>query len=392
MLLPDKLIQTIVDALGEDDKNVNKIVKVIRTSILSKKRDPAEIYCDILKFLTHLEFEPDEAEEHWRDILEHHRHLSELLERNVGLRVAMLDYFININKKIENPKIIEIAIFEETQRSALTDGLTGLYNRRYFEEVLFREIHRAKRYDLNTSLLFLDIDDFKKYNDSYGHPAGDQLLMDIGDIMRQSLREADIPVRYGGEEFAIILPETNGQEALHVAERIRKSVAEYYNHTKHESAAWLQPMTVSVGIAAYPIDAQFPGELVEKADLAMYRAKKDGKNKVCLFFQERRIFMRVDAIYPLTYQILDDDANIKSSSKNISGGGVLFCTDNALGINTRLNVTIDLSPMERVVKAEAKVVRVEAVGDNKYHIGVNFTRIDPIDRAALIKCVREYRF
>ncbi|RMH71639.1 MAG: diguanylate cyclase [Gemmatimonadetes bacterium] len=392
MLLHDKLIQTVVDTLGEDDKNVSKIIELIRASRDLQHRDPREVYSDVLKFLTHLEFEPEEAEMHWNTILQHHQEITQTLQRNVGLRVAMLDYFININKKIENPKIIEIAIFEETQRSALTDALTGLYNRRYFEEVLFREIHRAKRYDLNTSLLFLDVDNFKKYNDTYGHSVGDQLLTDVGELIRKSLREADIPVRYGGEEFAVILPETSGQEAVYVAERIRRAIAQHYEECNGDNPAWLEQVTVSIGIASFPIDAQFPGELVEKADLAMYRAKKDGKNRVCLFFQERRIFVRVDAIYPVSYQLMDNSHDRRTHSKNISGGGILFYTDQPLELDQNLRLQIDLTPQERVIQAEAKVVRVvqyDEKGTNPYEIGISFTRIDPSDRAALIKCVRD---
>ncbi len=152
---------------------------------------------------------------------------------------------------------------------AVRDGLTGLFNRRYFNELINLEMNRVKRSPGALSLLMLDIDNFKNYNDTKGHPAGDELLKSIAKVFRDSVREVDIICRYGGEEFIIMLPQTEKKGAQIIAERIRL-----------QSELFL-PTTVSIGIASFPVDAQEIEQLIEKADNALYKAKNSGKNKCC---------------------------------------------------------------------------------------------------------------
>ena len=143
------------------------------------------------------------------------------LGRDPGLRVAILDYFVNVSHELRNPKMIEIAIYERTERSAVTDGLTGLYNHAYFLQALRQEVLRSKRHGLKAALLLLDLDDFKRVNDERGHVEGDRVLMKAAAIVRDSVREIDVAARYGGEEFAVLLPDTSRLGAFVVAERIR---------------------------------------------------------------------------------------------------------------------------------------------------------------------------
>lgn len=152
---------------------------------------------------------------------------------------------------------------------AVRDGLTGLFNRRYFNELVNIEINRLKRAPSSLSLLMLDIDNFKNYNDNEGHPAGDEVLKKCAKVFRNSVRTMDIVCRYGGEEFVIILPQTDKAGAQIIAERLRKQ------------AELFLPTTVSVGIATLPQDAQSIEDLVQRADDALYQAKKSGKNKWC---------------------------------------------------------------------------------------------------------------
>lgn len=164
---------------------------------------------------------------------------------------------------------------------ATTDGLTGLYNHRYFQGRLEEEITRAKRTESKLSLLMLDIDHFKSYNDQNGHPQGDEILKAIAEVLNRNVRSIDIVSRYGGEEFAIILPEITGENALSVAERIRESV-ENTNFFGSEN----QPnkrLTVSIGIAIYPVDAMSKEDLIKKADQALYQAKYQGRNTIHLY-------------------------------------------------------------------------------------------------------------
>jgi len=164
---------------------------------------------------------------------------------------------------------------------AIKDGLTGIYNHRYFQEVLPREINRALRYSHHLSLMMIDIDDFKTYNDTNGHLAGDQVLKQIASLMIKSIRKVDFPFRYGGEEFAILLPETGKEEASIVAKHI-KSV-EVHTKFKHARVFSRGRLTVSIGLAVYPDDAQTAKKLISKADQALYHAKRLGKNTICIF-------------------------------------------------------------------------------------------------------------
>jgi len=172
--------------------------------------------------------------------------------------------------------IIENAqLYSQALVRANTDGLTGLYNHRYFHERLEQEIARGSRFGTMFSLIMLDIDFFKAYNDNYGHLAGDEVLRKIGGHIDSSIRSIDLAFRYGGEEFAIILPETRLDDAYRVAERIRKTI-----ESKTSFKAML--VTVSLGIAHWPIDGVMKEEVIDHADAALYRAKQTGRNKTCL--------------------------------------------------------------------------------------------------------------
>ena len=178
---------------------------------------------------------------------------------------------------IDNAKL-----FEKTQEMAITDSLTGLYNRRYFYLILDNEIERAKRYQSPLSLIMIDIDHFKLVNDKFGHLAGDEVLHSISGISKKLLRQIDNMFRYGGEEFMIILPETNQEEALNVAERIRSTIAETAIQIKKGSVK----LTISIGVSEYGENHPAPNEFIEIVDKAMYDAKKAGRNCVRVFSED----------------------------------------------------------------------------------------------------------
>jgi diguanylate cyclase (GGDEF)-like protein/PAS domain S-box-containing protein len=165
---------------------------------------------------------------------------------------------------------------KELRKQAVTDGLTGLYNRRYFEESLRLELKRSERYTRPLSLLLCDVDSFKQVNDRHGHPYGDTILQTIARLLQGTMRTSDLICRYGGEEFAILLPETGKAGAFVAAEKVRK-VLEAAHIRAGESSLNL---TLSIGVASYPEDAKDGGDLVLRADEALYRAKKNGKNCV----------------------------------------------------------------------------------------------------------------
>jgi diguanylate cyclase (GGDEF)-like protein len=173
---------------------------------------------------------------------------------------------------------------ESTRQLAITDELTRLYNHRYFLQQLTNEINRAKRYNRRLSLLMLDIDHFKDYNDAFGHLKGNEILRDLAGILMEFSREVDIPVRYGGEEFTITMPETNRRRGRILAERLRKKISGHpFKRRERQPRGRL---TVSIGLATYPDNAATPFELIEAADKALYEAKRGGRNRVCVSSQK----------------------------------------------------------------------------------------------------------
>jgi diguanylate cyclase (GGDEF)-like protein len=163
---------------------------------------------------------------------------------------------------------------------SLTDSLTGLRNRRYFELFLQTEVTRSRRYGRDLSVIMIDLDHFKKYNDAFGHPAGDEALQQVAEGIRFGARRGlDIVARFGGEEFIVILPETGAKSAKEVAEKIRNSIAGLRNVKCC--------ITVSIGVAAVQGGECNAEELIRRADRALYQAKHRGRNRVCTFEGER---------------------------------------------------------------------------------------------------------
>ncbi len=177
---------------------------------------------------------------------------------------------------------IEYALlYERTRQMAITDPLTGLHNFGYFRDRLREERARAERYQRLLSLILLDLDHFKVYNDTNGHPAGNDVLRKIAQILKEEARETDLVARYGGEELVVLLPEANRRTAWEVAERIRARVAstEFFNMDKQP----LGRVTLSAGVATFPVDAENEDVLVARADESLYLAKSQGRNRVAVY-------------------------------------------------------------------------------------------------------------
>jgi diguanylate cyclase (GGDEF)-like protein len=170
-------------------------------------------------------------------------------------------------------------LFEETRFLSITDGLTALYNHRYFMERLAEEYDRAKRYKRQLSIILIDIDHFKKFNDANGHPEGDYLLRSFAEIMKKIARKSDVVARYGGEEFIIILPEADKETAKITAERLRSEVEK--TDFKGGQTQPLGRVTISLGVSYFQENTASFEELIKMADNALYRAKEDGRNRVC---------------------------------------------------------------------------------------------------------------
>jgi len=340
-----------------------------------RKRRPGDpLYSSLLYLLTHLNFTERQAARHWKRIGAHREKMREALGRDPGLRVAVLDYLVNVSRELRSPKIIEIALYERTERSAVSDGLTGLYNHAYFLQALRQEVLRAKRHGLRTALLLFDLDDFKRVNDEQGHVEGDRVLMKAAAIVRDSVREIDVPARYGGEEFAVLLPDTSRLGAFVVGERIRRRVEERFARAR-------TTVTVSGGLAIFPEDASTPADLIVQADAGLYGAKAAGKNRLLLPQGERRRFRRLPAPQRVTLATAGGRAAVRV--KNLSEGGLLVSLREAVPVGSAVSLTIerrDATP----VGLRGEVVRVERVpGESEpvFDIGVRF--VDPPEAEAL---------
>jgi diguanylate cyclase (GGDEF)-like protein len=195
-----------------------------------------------------------------------------------GFGLGDLDLFQAVANQVA-AALENAQLYQRTKELSTRDDLTGLFNRRHFFDNLEKEVQRARRYRRVFSLILLDLDDFKGYNDTYGHLKGDEALKEIGRLLLASTRRADIVARFGGEEFVVLLPEINAQGALVVAEKIRTAVEQYpfAGRTSQPGGK----MTVTLGLATYPTDSEDGLELVDLADRALYLGKQQGGNRAC---------------------------------------------------------------------------------------------------------------
>jgi diguanylate cyclase (GGDEF)-like protein len=175
--------------------------------------------------------------------------------------------------------LANLKLRERLREQAIRDPLTGLYNRRYLEETLERELNRAKRRNLPLGVIMLDIDHFKRFNDTFGHEGGDVLLRELGQFLQTSVRREDIACRYGGEEFTLVLPEVSLEMIQQRAETLRAGARELNVRYRGQT---LSAITVSLGAAAYPEHGATAETLVRAADGALYRAKREGRDRVAV--------------------------------------------------------------------------------------------------------------
>jgi diguanylate cyclase (GGDEF)-like protein len=279
----------LIEVLGQDRhlRSPADLQAIIR----SLDRGGEDLHAELLHFLTHRRFPAEEGPVIWDAILRHKRHMSERLGRPVRFRVAALDFF-----SAKTPRLRGVRLIAREDLAALlgridTDEVTALYTRRYFNERIALEVNRARRYGGCVSLLVLDLDDFKRVNDELGHVRGDAVLRRIGAMLRESTRESDVVCRFGGDEFAVILPETSNSESYTLAERIRAAAV-----TAGDSElGMITPgdgrrirVGVSIGGASFPTDCDEAEELIIQADRLCLAAKKSGKNCVRMSGERKR--------------------------------------------------------------------------------------------------------
>lgn len=188
-----------------------------------------------------------------------------------------IDLMMKISKHVANV-LDKTLLFKHTKELSITDELTGLYNRRYLNQRFEREVIRAKRYKRPLSVVMIDIDYFKNFNDVNGHLLGDEVLRQVSDLMDCSIRKADILARFGGEEFILLLPEIDKEHAHKVAEKLRHTIE--ISYFPGEESLPDSKLTISLGVSTLLNDTHHAQELIDLADKALYRAKRTGRNKV----------------------------------------------------------------------------------------------------------------
>lgn len=270
LLADNALSLDLVSALA-GDRQLTRSDK-IRLRKLKKTRGRT-FFSDLLYAITHRYFPPEVAEDLWTEVLRHKDELSTALKRNVRIAVASLDYLSNITSNMASATLVGEADIAEIVGLSMRDGLTGLFNHTYFYQQMEMEVRRYARYGTVVSLVLIDIDDFKKANDTYGHREGDRILAAMGRTLASAARDSDICCRYGGEEFAVILPLTDAHEAGVIADRLRTDLAGCL-------PGGCTVVTVSMGVASCGKKTRTSRALVEKADAALYQAKRSGKNRV----------------------------------------------------------------------------------------------------------------
>jgi diguanylate cyclase (GGDEF)-like protein len=279
----------LIEILGQDEclRSPGDLKAIIEQ--FSNNGD--NLYIELLYFLTHRRFSQAESRALWGAILKHRKRMEVGLGRKVRFRVAALDYLSSRTSLLKSVRLLAKPEMDALLSFVVVDEVSLVYNRRYFNQSLSQEVQRARRYGSALTLLVLDLDNFKTVNDRFGHLEGDSALRQVGRLLRESTRSTDAVCRYGGDEFAILLPETTNSEAFTLAERIRQSVGRIVlrpaaalpgDGAKGGDDGAEFVLSASIGGATFPVDCDEAEELVRKADALCLNAKRQGKNRICM--------------------------------------------------------------------------------------------------------------
>ena len=350
--LADRARRRLVSVLDDDHPENERWLSRLR-SWSAEEAQPA--FSNAVRLLFHLELSEEDAESLIGRVLAHRDQMASALGRDPGLRVAGVDYLSNVEALLAHPKIVEMEDFERTERRARTDALTGLFNRRHFRSALDQEVRRARRYRSPVALLMLDADHFKEINDVHGHVLGDRVLARVGALLRRSVREADAACRLGGEEFAVVLPETPRLGAYALGERIRNRVEDAFAST--DVAGVRVPFTMSGGIACLPEDGTSATALLERADRALYAAKERGRNRIVVYHDEKRAAVRFPARREVHVLMREPDGQAHPARMiDVSRSGALVESERVPSPAARIEVGVEAPPPPEC--ARGRVVRV----------------------------------
>ena len=332
------------------------------------------VYVELLYLLTDMRFNPDDAQKHWKAVIRHREELEDALGYEMDLSVVLVSYFVQVSPKLKNPKVVELRLFEETRASAYKDDLTGLHNFRFFQEFLRWEVKRCERSGGEFSIAMGDLDNFKSYNDRFGHEAGNEALEAVGRALELAGRDQDVAVRYGGEEFVLIMPETGKEDAGRVADRVASVRAR--DRRNHECGDRV--------LSSGRIGAE---ALIRCADRAMYTAKAKGKNQAQLYGANRRALPRVDVALEGEIRGLKKNS-LPFSTMNVSERGLRVRAKAPLALNSMVEFVLHLPGHDEGVKAYGRVVRVYEKEDDAYQMAISIMDIDTREHAAFTAYLR----
>ncbi|NLM01645.1 MAG: GGDEF domain-containing protein [Treponema sp.] len=362
-----KLLKQVLELIGNTHSSVCNVFPGSKLNFSS-----------LLENYVHFDFSEEEAENHWKNIIERYQKLKEKLGNEANAHLAIVDYFTNFSKQtLDQPMLIEVHVFRQTEQAAMIDSLTGLFNRRYMDIILKKEFNRCTRYDKNLSICIIDIDDFKKVNDTFGHQFGDDVLQELANALKNVLREEDIVCRYGGEEFLLILPETDNNGAFILCERIRKNISTIYPFKEKK-------ITFSAGIASFPACVGDPQTLIRCADRALYEAKLSGKNKTAYAPEERRKFNRFPQEWKLDMYVKNPRNLITGiKTKNVSFGGLHFECNENYPVDTNLFLHfINPADSNKIIEVKARITWAKKLGEIKFNYGVTFINLPEVLKEA----------
>ncbi len=247
-------------------------LELLSETLAALDRHPrAQFLQRYLKSIAQLELSEDESQDYWERILARRNELAQSLGKPVSLKTAMVDVLAS-SPHLRLPILMEYAELKKLQINAATDPLTGLYNRRLFEENFDKELNRARRYNHKLVLVILDLHQFKEVNDRHGHLRGDLVLQGAAATLRKSLRTSDYAFRIGGDEFALLLPEADAEQALTLSRRVRSNYAAEIAEMNLGI-----PVDLDYGVAVYPEDGDQKETLIRVADERLYRLKITGR-------------------------------------------------------------------------------------------------------------------
>jgi diguanylate cyclase (GGDEF)-like protein len=256
--------------------------------LASQTASAASDYQALALTVANLSVPHEDAQRTFVELLQHQARLGQAVGRPVGLKAAAMDLVEALETALKIEDDVAQPSYWQLEQMAYRDQLTGVRNFRFFSGRLPEELQRARRYRHQLSLVMLDIDHFKKFNDTHGHQAGNLALQHLVRVLQDTVRETDMVARYGGEEFAIILPETTKRLAHELAARVRANIEAspvVINGNDHR-------ITVSLGLATFPRDVNNWQALVECADQALYRSKQEGRNRVTVYAPDSTVIFR----------------------------------------------------------------------------------------------------